>query len=172
MPDLLTHVLVAYVLATLLSFKYDWITPTMVTVAMLGAIVPDLTKISLVIPNARMEALLGIPFDWFAVHTVAGSVVAVAIGALLVRSEHRKRVFFLLLLGALSHHFLDAILINPTGYSYALFFPVTSYHPPTPGLFLSSDRWPAVVSALLAGMVWYLRYHRFARPDTSHKSDI
>ena len=160
MPDVLTHVLAAYILATLLSFRYDWITPAMVTVAMLGAVVPDLTKISLVIPSSTIEAMLGVPFDWFAIHTVAGSVVAVAIGALLVGSEHRKRVFLLLLLGVLSHHFLDALLINPSGYSYALFFPVTSYHPPTPGLFLSSDRWPAIVSALLAGVVWYLRWYQ------------
>lgn len=72
-------------------------------------------------------------------------------------------MFLLLALGAASHHALDAVLINASGYSYALFWPLTTYHPPTPGLFLSSDRWPAAVSALLAIGVWYLRYHQVGK---------
>ena len=160
MADLLTHVLVAYVLATLLSFRYDWITPAMVTVAMLGAVVPDLTKISLVISSTQVEALIGLPFDWGAIHMFGGTLVAITIGALLTGPAYRRRIFLLLALGAASHHVLDALLINPSGYSYAVFWPLTTYHPPTPGLYLSSDRWPAVVSALLAVVVWYLRWHR------------
>lgn len=159
MPELLTHVLAAYVLATTLSFRYEWITPAYVTIAMLGAVIPDLGDISLVIPNATMETLLGVPFEWSAIHMLGGTLVAVTIGALLTSSAHRRRVFLLLALGAVSHHALDALLINPSGYSYAIFWPLTTYNPPTPNLFLSSDRWPAAVSALLAGIVWYLRYH-------------
>lgn len=158
MPDVLTHVLVGYVLATLLSFRLEWLTPRYVTVVMLGAIVPDLTKIKLLVPSSLVESWLGIPFDWFAIHTLGGALVAIAVGALLTSTPHRRRVFGLLLLGACSHLALDALLVSASGYSYAVFFPFSTYHPPTPGLFHSSDRWPAAVSALGAGAVWWLRY--------------
>jgi len=77
MPDLLTHVLVAYILATLLSARYEWLTPQFVTLVMLGAIVPDLTKIRLLIDSALIESLLTIPFDWNAIHTTGGALVAI-----------------------------------------------------------------------------------------------
>ncbi len=160
MPDLLTHVLAAYVLATLLSFRYEWITPQYVTAAMVGAAVPDLAKISLAVSSYQVQAVLGVPFDWFAIHTLGGSLVAVAICALLAGEKHRRKVFLLLALGAASHHLLDALLITPTGYSYAIFWPLSTYHPPSPGLFLSTDRWPAAVSGLTAVTVWYFRYQR------------
>jgi membrane-bound metal-dependent hydrolase YbcI (DUF457 family) len=127
---------------------------------MLGTMVPDLTKIKLLVPSAQVELWLGIPFDWFAIHTLGGALVAAAIGALCTTSEHRQRAFGLLLLGAISHLFLDALLINASGYSYAVFFPFSAAHPPTPGLFLSSDRWPAAVSGLTAIAIWGLRYGR------------
>ncbi|TKR25449.1 metal-dependent hydrolase [Natronomonas salsuginis] len=157
MPDILTHVLVGYVLGTLVSFRLQWLTPQHVTVTMLGAMVPDLTKIKLLVPSTQVELWLGLPFDWFAIHTLGGALVAVAIGALCTAGQHRRRVFGLLILGAISHLSLDALLINASGYSYAVFFPFSAVHPPTPGLFLSSDRWPAAVGAVLAGAIWTLR---------------
>lgn len=160
MPELLTHVLAAYVLATALSFHYDWLSPKYVTVAMVGAIVPDLSRMDLLVSDDWISAFFGIPFDWSGVHTLGGSLVVCAIGALLVGSRYRKPVFALLVLGMLSHLVLDGLLLNPSGYSYAIFWPLTSYHPPTPGLYLSSDRWPALVSAIAAAVVWYLRYGR------------
>lgn len=161
MPDLLTHVLVGYVLATLLSLRSDWVTPPLVTITMLGAMVPDLAKIHLVVPGSQVEALVGLPFDWFAIHKLGGALVAITIGALLTSSDHRRRVFLLLAFGAGSHLFLDALLLTPSGYSYAIFWPLSTYNPPTPNLYLSSDRWPALVSGVAAIIVWYLRYHRF-----------
>lgn len=163
MADLLTHVLAAYVLATLLSFRYEWLTPQLVTVVMLGAVVPDLAKISLVVSSSQVESLFGVPFDWFAIHMFGGTLVAITIGALLTSREHRRRVFLLLALGAASHHLLDALLINASGYSYAIFWPLTTYHPPTPNLYLSFDRWPALVSGIAAAIVWYLRSHWFEK---------
>ena len=160
MPDLLTHVLTAYGLATLLSFRDDWITPQYVTVAMVGAIVPDLTKISLLAPSARVEALLGIPWDWGAIHMLGGTLVACLIGALLTAKKLRRRVFLLLGLGAASHLIMEAANINPLGYSYAILWPLTTSHPPTPNLFRSSDRWPALVTGTVAVVVWYFRWYR------------
>lgn len=154
MPDLLTHALVMYSVATVASWRYEWITPSFVTVAMMGAMVPDMTKIRLVLPSPRVESLLGVPFDWFALHTLGGSVVAVLIGTVLVSRDQRTRVLSLLALGAASHLLLDALLVNPSGHSYAVFWPLSQYQPPTPGLYLSTDRWPAIVSGTIAAVVW------------------
>ena len=93
-------------------------------------------------------------FSWGAFHTLGGTAFVVAIGALLVPRAYRVRVVSLLALGAFSHHALDLLLLNPSGNSYAVFFPLTQYHPPTPNLYLSTDRWPALVSGLLAAVVW------------------
>lgn len=160
MAELLTHVLAGYILATLLSFHYDWLSPRYVTVAMVGAAIPDLARLSILVSDDWITATVGIPFEWFAIHTLGGSLVVCAIGALLVGERYRTRVFALLVLGMLSHHLLDGLLFNPSGYSYAIFWPLTSYHPPSPGLYLSTDRWPALVSAIAAAVVWYLRYRR------------
>jgi membrane-bound metal-dependent hydrolase YbcI (DUF457 family) len=160
MPDLLTHVLTGYILATVLSFRYEWLTPQYVTVAMLGALLPDLTKIKLIVASGKVETLLGIPFDWYAVHTLGGALVAVTIGALMTDRENRKYVFALLLLGALSHLFLDALLLKASGYSEMPLWPFTARGLPTPGFYLSSDRWPALVTGTIAVVVWYTRYRR------------
>ena len=69
-------------------------------------------------------------------------------------------MFLLLALGAVSHHALDMLLINPSGYSYAVFWPLTTYHSPTPTLFRSSDRLPALVTGSAAVDVWYFRWYR------------
>lgn len=83
MPDLLTHVLVGYSLGTLFSTRWAW-SREMTTVVMLGALLPDLTKIRLVLTDAQIEALVGSPFSWHALHTIGGVVVTAAVGALLV----------------------------------------------------------------------------------------
>lgn len=124
---------------------------------MLGALVPDLSKIAIVVPGPRVEALIGIPFEWFAIHMLGGTLVAISIGTLLTTTEHRRRVFMLLALGAASHLLLDALLLKASGHSFAVFWPLTTYQPPTPGLYASFDRWPAVVALVLASSVWLLR---------------
>lgn len=160
MAEMLTHALVAYSLATLLSWRYEWLTPQFVTVAMAGAMIPDLGRVDLLVPAEFIEAVFGIPFDWGAFHVLGGSLLAVAIGTLLAPASYRRRVGALLLLGMASHHALDLLLLNVSGYSYAVLWPLTGYHPPSPGLYLSTDRWPAVCSAVLAASVWYARYRR------------
>lgn len=59
MPDLLTHVLVGYSLGKLLGTRWAW-SREMTTVIMLGALLPDLTKIRLVLTDAQIEALVGV----------------------------------------------------------------------------------------------------------------
>jgi len=153
MPDLLTHVLVGYIVGTITATRVGW--RPGVTVVMLGAILPDLTKIKLLVSDATMESLLAIPFSWRALHTLGGVVVTAAVGALLVGDADRRRVFALLLAGAISHLCLDALLFKPSGYSAALWWPILDVGLPTPGLYLSSDRWPALVAGTAALGIYF-----------------
>lgn len=167
MPDLLTHALIGYLLGTALSFRYEWVTTPYVTVCMMGAFIPDLTKIYLVVSSSHVESWFGLPFDWFALHTVGGSIVSVAVGTVLVPRSYRRRVFGLLVLGASSHLLFDALLFTPSGYMSPMLWPVIDSHPAVPGFYLSSDRRPAVIAAVLAAVVWVARRrYPCRRPDT------
>lgn len=137
--------------------RYEWLTPQFVTVAMAGAMIPDLSRLDLLLSDDLLTPVLGDPFDWGAVHVLGGSLVAVAIGTLLVPPAYRRHVGALLPLGVASHLALDLLLLNPSGYSYAVRWPITGTHPPSPDRYLSSDRWPAVCSVVLAAVVWYAR---------------
>jgi len=150
MPDLLSHAFIAFTLCTLLSLRFDWLTGEYVTVGMAGAFIPDMAKIKLLVDSATVEAALGVPFDWLGVHTLGGAFVAVLVGTVVADRRDRRRVFGLLSLGAASHLFADALLLKASGQSYEVLWPLTRYHPPTPGLYLSTDVWLAGVTGTVA----------------------
>jgi len=162
--DLLTHVLTAYVLATLLSLRDDRITPAMVTAAMVGGVVPDLNRIGLLVPSSTVEAALGVPFAWDALLTVGGVAVVIALGTLLVPRRLRPTTAGMLSLGALSHFTLDYLLLFPSGYTHPYLWPVTAAGLPGPNLYLSSARWPAVVAVAAAAAI-YTAAARRRTPD-------
>jgi len=166
MPDLLSHALIAYTLCTLLALRYPWVTPQYVTVGMAGAFVPDMAKVDLVLGNTTVGNAFGLPFDWFGLHTLGGSTVAVLVGVTLVASEDRRRVAGLLAVGAASHLIADVLLLKASGHSYPLLWPLTSYQPPTPGLYLSTDVWPSVVTGVMAFGTWLLVRRPEADPTT------
>ncbi|EMA30116.1 metal-dependent hydrolase [Haloarcula japonica] len=154
MPDLLSHAFIAFTVCTLLSLRYDWLTGEYVTVGMAGAFIPDMAKIKILVDAAAVEAALGIPFDWLGVHTLGGAFVAVLVGTVIVNRADRRRVFGLLSLGAASHLFADALLLKASGRSYEVLWPLTQYHPPTPGLYLSTDIWLTGVTGTVAVATW------------------
>jgi len=150
MSDLLTHVLVGFTFRTILPVWLEWIGPSFVAIVIVGAVLPDLTKVDMVVPSSAVEAALGIPFDWFALHTPFGTMLVSSIGALLVDKPYRLRVFALLLAGAASHFVLDALMISPSRFYHVLLWPVSTRHVALPALYLSSDSWTAVVAAVVA----------------------
>lgn len=154
MPDVLTHVLIGYVLGMALAVRYKWVRAPHVTLVMLGALSPDFVKVALVVPGVTVESILGLPFSWLPLHTLGGNLVVIAVAALLVSPEYRKRAFLLMALGAASHHALDLLLLNASGYAYPVLWPLTEYHPPAGMLYSSYDRWPVVVAAAIAVVVW------------------
>lgn len=167
MPDLLAHAFLAYTVCRVLSWRWEWLTTEYVTVGMVGALIPDLTKVSLVVPNHAMEELVGVPFSWYSLGSGGGVVVSVLVGVVLATSEVRRPVGIALGLGAGSHLFADSLLLTPTGYSTQLLWPLTQVRTPTPGLYLSIQPEPTVVTGAIAAVIWvfHSRYVGPARTD-------
>lgn len=168
MADLLTHVLVAYVLATLLSWRDGAISPRLTTLAMAGAVIPDLSRMELVVPAASIETALGVPFSWAAFHRVGGAAIVVLIGALAVPPRYRRRALVLLAIGAGSHFALDTLTYSSTGVTRPFLWPLTDRGFATPGLYVSSERWPALLSAVAATTVCFASGRRNARRGRSY----
>jgi hypothetical protein len=157
MPDLLTHTLVGFTIGTVLSWQIDWAERHYVTAVMVGAVVPDLVKVKLLVPSAQLADSLGIPFSWLPLHTLGGAALSVLlIGTLVVGESHRRRALLMIAIGALSHLVLDGLLRTPTGRGGPVFWPITAYQPPTPGLYLSTDPWPAALAVAIAAVVVYV----------------
>ncbi|OIB56533.1 metal-dependent hydrolase [Natrialba sp. SSL1] len=154
--DVLTHVLAGYVIGTLLSMRYGWMRPVHVTLVMIGALVPDFVKVELLLPDPAVSFLLGSPFSWAPLHTLVGTLIVALFGSLFVAPELRRQALALIVVGVVSHHILDIVLVTATGYSYAVFWPISDYRFPAADLFLSSDRWPALVAGVSALVVWLL----------------
>lgn len=154
MPDLLSHAFIAYSIGLALSWRYDWLDSRHVTVVMAGAFIPDIAKIVLLVPSEHVAVFLGVPFTWFGIHTLGGVVLCVFIGVVLVTPAERSRVFALLSIGAGSHLLTDALLLKATGSSYPLLYPLTGYAPPTPGIYLSTDIWPSLLTGAVALGLW------------------
>ena len=72
MPDVLTHVLVGYLVGTILTAVREEVGPAEVTLVMAGALSPDVVKIKLLVPAASVEVALGVPFSWEPLHTAVG----------------------------------------------------------------------------------------------------
>lgn len=156
MPDLLAHVLLAYALFTALSWRFEWLNAQYVTAGMAGAVLPDLAKADLLVDDSVIEQVLGLPFDWFALHTLGGVFISALLGTVLVRHEERTRVFGLLVVGAATHLVADGLLRTPSGRSFSMLWPLLRYKPPTPGLYLSTEPGPTVLAFALALVVYLI----------------
>lgn len=161
MPDLLTHVLIAYTVCLLFSWRYDWITAPYLTTGMVGAFIPDLSKMDILISSGRIQQFLGLPFEWFGLHTGGPVFVSILIGVIAVVPRERKRVFLLLTVGAITHFLADGLLRTATGRSFPMLWPLTRYRPPTPGLYLSTQIEPTLAAIIIAlGTYVATRYYR------------
>lgn len=155
MAELLTHVLVAYILLTALGWAIEWLDPKWVVVGMVGAILPDLDKIGLFVDSSLLEGLLGVPFSWGAIHTLGGLVLLSAIGALLFETARaRRRAFALLVFGGASHLLLDGVKKWADGFNGAYLYPLSWWRNPTPGWYVSADQWVLGVAVVCALVVF------------------
>lgn len=148
MADLLTHVLVPFIGLTVLGWRIEWIEDRWIPVAMGGAAIPDLTRIDLVLDDSVIEGVLGIPFSWGPVGTLAGVMVIGGAIALWFTKE-QGRVFGWLLVGGLSALVLDGLRAYADGLASFWLYPIW-WRPPTPSLYVSSDYRATVVAVFFA----------------------
>lgn len=160
MPDLLTHVLLVYAILTPLTWSDQGIAPRHVGVAVIGAVIPDLAKIGLVLNPGVIESLLGVPFSWLPIHRLGGAILMVGMFALLFESSERPRVAAFALFGALTQFPLDGLIRRANDLSPPYLYPVTWWQPPAGNFYLSSDLWPVIPALALAIVVWRLDLRR------------
>ena len=130
---------------------------------MVGSILPDLNRVTLVVTNRTLEAFLGVPFDIDALSTLGGTVLLAGIGSMVVTNQHR-RTFAALLAGALSHHFIDGVKAYADGAAGTWLYPIIWARHPTPSLYVSSD--PAVLTVAISVTVTVLVIDRYAIQTT------
>jgi len=152
MTDLFSHVLLAYTIFTVASWRVDWLTKRWVAVGMIGSLLPDLSRIGMFVTDATIETTLGVPFSIGAIHTLGGVVLFSAIGSLVI-ADHRRRAFGLLIAGGLSHLLTDGLKVWVDGAAGAWLYPLSWYRHPTPGLYVSSDPRVLVAIGLVALIV-------------------
>ena len=56
MAELFTHVLAGFIIATIASWRHAWITPPLVVACMVGAAIPDLNRLDLLVPADTITA--------------------------------------------------------------------------------------------------------------------
>ncbi len=116
MPDWLTHILFAYVLCVVLSFKFNSFRDNRnVAVVMVGSLVPDLAKVELLFNWIGVEV-----GDFVApLHTPVGSLFSAGLVSLLFYGS--ILVFSLLVMGFATHFVLDMLLGHVSGGMLMLF---------------------------------------------------
>jgi len=155
MPDLLAHVLAAYVLGAAVVALTD-VPDRHLPVAMVGAAAPDAMKATVLL-GITSGTVAGVPYSFWAVHTLGGVVALAGIGALTIRASDRRTTLALLLAGGASHLLLDLFVIRADGVAPPYLFPVSGWLPPTATVYASTDLWPTAVALALALVVFLSR---------------
>mgnify|MGYP000147401763 CR=1 FL=1 len=158
MPDLLTHVLLAYVAGAFVVARTS-LPDRYLPVVAVGAVMPDVMKAAVLLEVVWGSAA-GIPYSFWGVHTLGGVVVLGGLGAMTIRRSDRRAAFVALAFGGVGHLFLDLFVIRVDGLGAPYLFPVTAWLPPAGNIYASSDVWPAAVAIAIAIPVWIARRRR------------
>ncbi|MXR50410.1 metal-dependent hydrolase [Halovenus sp. WSH3] len=151
MADGLSHVLLAFGLFTATGWVIGWLDRRWIAVGMVGSLLPDLSRLDLILDDSTISRVVGIPFDWGGVHTLGGVVLLGALGAVLFETrQEQRRGFGLLVAGGCSHLLVDAVKRWADGAGNVPLYPVSWWRPPTPGLYVSADRWVLGVAVAVA----------------------
>lgn len=148
MPDWVTHIVVAWTLCRILSFKYNEFDAANTMIVITGALIPDFSKIIMVLKVFGMDLS-----EYLSViHIPTGSVIVA--GMLSMLFPDKKKTFLFLGLGIVTHYSLDMILEHVSGGIYLLFpfswfqwqFEITN----------SSDYWLTLLSLCVAGIIYLI----------------
>lgn len=146
MPDSLAHVVAAYVLLQVVAWRFSSYGKPIVVAGMVGALIPDVAKLHILLPAPVVETALGVPFAWRGLGGLWAVLLLSALGALTVARGQRSRVFGALVAGGLSHIVLDAFNRMPgTVDRSAALYPLHPVLEPLPGIYISGDYWPTLV---------------------------
>jgi hypothetical protein len=155
MPDLLTHVLIAYVVGAAAVWWTD--SPDRyLPVVLVGAVAPDAMKATVLL-EVTVGTAFGIPYSFWALHTLGGVVVLSAVGAVTLAAVERRAGFWFLVWGGVSHLVLDLFVVRVDGVAPPYLFPVSAWLPPAANLYTSTDLWTIPVALALALPVWVVR---------------
>jgi len=152
MADFVTHLVFAKTLAKVYRLYCTWLSKPYIVLILLGSLIPDFSKMKLFLNNSHVSTIVGQPFSWSGLHTVGGSLLTIIIGTLCVPYQYQKRAFVALSIGTVTHFLLD-IFTPDFGYAPSMFWPVTTRRSPSPGHYVSSDRWPLLVMGCLYAIV-------------------
>lgn len=118
MPDLCAHILLGLVIAYVFSKERK-------SIALFGAILPDIK----IFVYALATPLLGLTNTTaliLPIHSPFGSLLLACFFASLMPAKDYKKTLFVLSLGVLSHHMLDAFMYPVNGIEhYLLLYPLT-----------------------------------------------
>lgn len=116
MPDLLTHILFAWIICTILGWKFKQFDGPYTAIVMIGSVIPDFYKI--ILPLQFLH--INLRYIIAPLHLPVGSLVVAGILSLFF--QNYKKVFVFLSFGITLHFMLDLLLINLVGGIY-IFFP-------------------------------------------------
>ena len=148
MPDWVTHIVVAWTLCRILSFKFKEFNSANTLIVITGALIPDISKVVLGLRLFGFDAS-----DYFAtIHLPTGSFIVAGIVSLLF--PEKKKAFLFLGLGILTHYILDIILEHVSGGIYLLF--PFSWWQWQLEITSSSDYWITFLALSIAGLVYLI----------------
>lgn len=163
MADLLTHVLVAYVVLTVASWRVD-VPRRWVVVAICGAAMPDLVKAKVVFFDLLgVRSVFGVELAFAGFNRLGGVLLMAGAVAAFFGSRWRRAYAFVAF-GGLSSLLVDGLRVYADGRADFYLYPLTWWRPPTPSLYVTSD--PRVlVTALTVSVAVFLadRYRRRGR---------
>jgi hypothetical protein len=144
MPDWITHVLVAWSLATILGFRFKQFSQNNVAIVMLGALIPDIYKVTLVLES------FGINVQGFLspIHLPVGSLLIAAIISLFF--IEKRLIFLFLAIGIGTHYALDLLLFSG---GMEIFYPFSTLKFQI-GIISVTDFNITILSIILASIVF------------------
>jgi len=148
MPDWVTHIVVAWTICRILSFKYEEFNAANTMLVITGALIPDFSKLILVFKMFGMDLSEYLSI----IHIPTGSVIVA--GMLSMLFPDKKKTFLFLGLGILTHYCLDMVLEHVSGGIY-LFFPFNWWQLQLE-ITNSSDYWVTLLALCIAGLVYLI----------------
>jgi hypothetical protein len=148
MPDWVTHIVVAWTLCRVLSFKFKEFNSANTLIVITGALIPDISKVVLGLRLFGIDAS-----DYFAtIHLPTGSIIVAGIVSLLF--PEKKKAFLFLGLGLLTHYTLDILLEHVSG-GILLLFPFSWWQWQLE-FTNSSDYWITLLAVSIAVLVYLI----------------